>query len=232
MKKTPIEERVAKSADALLNSQGYVTPIEILMGAGFLQYSHVNNWRKGIIQHVEKTIQAKPETINETMESFQSWAREKRLRSAQAAQLLRTKGPRTELQFSESGNPEVEKLYRTYYISSELTDKQVENIKEKLEKAPQLSAFIISKDAECSGCKTTMHRSSFIYMEAGQPFCMKCAGFDDLVYIPSGNAKLTRTATKNSDICLIVVKWSSARKRYERQGILVEEAAYEEATKG
>jgi hypothetical protein len=50
-----------------------------------------------------------------------------------------------------------------------------------------------------------------------------------LEFLPTGNAALTRRAKKLSTLYAIVLKWSQARKRYERQGILVEEKALEEA---
>ena len=46
-----------------------------------------------------------------------------------------------------------------------------------------------------------------------------------------GDAALTRRARKHSTLCAIVLKWSSARKRYERQGILVKAEALERAEK-
>jgi len=42
-----------------------------------------------------------------------------------------------------------------------------------------------------------------------------------LEYLPSGNTALTRRATKHSPLRAVVVQWARARKRYERQGILV-----------
>ena len=45
---------------------------------------------------------------------------------------------------------------------------------------------------------------------------MTCAGFGDLVFLPSGDMQLTRYSKKSA----IVVKFSRARKRYERPGIL------------
>ena len=39
-----------------------------------------------------------------------------------------------------------------------------------------------------------------------------------------GDATLTRRATKHSPLSAVVVRWSRARKRYERQGTLVDEA--------
>ncbi len=54
---------------------------------------------------------------------------------------------------------------------------------------------------------------------------MRCARLDHLVYLPAGDAALTRRAHRASNLSAVVVRFSRARKRYERQGILVEEAA-------
>jgi hypothetical protein len=58
---------------------------------------------------------------------------------------------------------------------------------------------------------------------------MACAEMDHLVFLPSGDAALTRRAKHNSRLSAVVVRFSRARKRYERQGILVNEEALERA---
>jgi hypothetical protein len=58
---------------------------------------------------------------------------------------------------------------------------------------------------------------------------MSCADMDHLMFLPAGDAALTRRAKKASRLSAVVVRWSRARKRYERQGILVEEPAIEQA---
>jgi hypothetical protein len=45
------------------------------------------------------------------------------------------------------------------------------------------------------------------------------------VFLPSGDTALTRRATKASSLSAVVVRWSRSRKRYERQGVFVEEPA-------
>ncbi len=40
---------------------------------------------------------------------------------------------------------------------------------------------------------------------------------------------MTRRARKHSRIAAVVLKWNYARKRYERQGLLVEKSALEKA---
>ena len=50
-----------------------------------------------------------------------------------------------------------------------------------------------------------------------------------MVYLPSGDAALTRRARKHSVLAAVVVRFSRLRGRYERQGLLVEESALAEA---
>ena len=57
--------------------------------------------------------------------------------------------------------------------------------------------------------------------------CLTCADLVHLVFLPSGDAALTRRARKHSNLSAVVIKWSRARKRYERQGLLVENEALE-----
>jgi hypothetical protein len=58
---------------------------------------------------------------------------------------------------------------------------------------------------------------------------MGCADMEHLVFLPSGDAALTRRAKAASRLSAVVVRFSRSRRRYERQGILVEEDALERA---
>ena len=91
--------------------------------------------------------------------------------------------------------------------------------------------LIGKKDSVCSACKAELGKGSFITVDKGQGLCMECADLDHLVWLPSGDAALTRRAKKNSKLWAVVVKFSRARRRYERQGLLVEEEALAEAEK-
>jgi hypothetical protein len=59
--------------------------------------------------------------------------------------------------------------------------------------------------------------------------CVACGGLGDLVFLPSGDAALTRRALVLSARSAVVVKFAKARGRHERQGVLVEPAALERA---
>lgn len=92
-----------------------------------------------------------------------------------------------------------------------------------------LVVFSIIRNSTCSDCKRELPRSSLLSMEKGEPLCMECADLAHLVWLPSGDAALTRRAKKHSKLWAVILKFSRARKRYERQGLLVEEEALEQA---
>jgi hypothetical protein len=48
---------------------------------------------------------------------------------------------------------------------------------------------------------------------------------DHLVFLPSGDATLSRRAKAASSLSAVVVRFSSSRRRYERQGVLIEKEA-------
>jgi hypothetical protein len=68
-----------------------------------------------------------------------------------------------------------------------------------------------------------------LVMEDRGPMCLSCADLAHLVLLASGDAALTRRARKHSRLSAVVVRFSRARKRYERKGVLVEEAAVGQA---
>jgi hypothetical protein len=93
-------------------------------------------------------------------------------------------------------------------------------------KAPDLVVIEPLNQWTCTGCGGS---GSLLLMEDGGPLCMTCADLDHLVFLPAGDAALSRRARKASRLVAVVVRFSRSRKRYERQGILVEEAALQQA---
>jgi hypothetical protein len=93
-----------------------------------------------------------------------------------------------------------------------------------------LTVFITSRDATCDECHDDLGRGAWINLgDGGRAFCLACADLDHLVFLPAGDAALTRRARVHSTLSAVVLRWSRARKRYERQGLLVEAAALEQA---
>ncbi|MFF4860799.1 DUF2293 domain-containing protein [Streptomyces sp. NPDC002405] len=64
-----------------------------------------------------------------------------------------------------------------------------------------------------------------LVLEEGVPRCLDCADLGHLVFLPRGDTALTRRSREESALSAVVVRFNRRRSRYERQGVLVEEAA-------
>jgi hypothetical protein len=151
------------------------------------------------------------------------------LKPSEAGYVRNARSGAIPLQFSMSGDRAIEQSYRTHYISPELSERKLEKLQEKQNRAPQPVVFEILRDAQCSECGMEMGAGSLLLMEAEQPLCLACAGFGDLEFLAAGDVALTRRAAKHSARNAVVVRFSRTRKRYERQGVLVETSALEKA---
>jgi hypothetical protein len=97
-------------------------------------------------------------------------------------------------------------------------------------KTADLKVFISSRDSTCDECGEELGRRAWITLVQDKgALCLACADLDHLVFLPVGDAALTRRSRKHSTLVAVVLKWSRARKRYERQGLLVEAQALERA---
>ena len=94
----------------------------------------------------------------------------------------------------------------------------------------ELKVFITTTDAACDDCGEQLGRKAWVTLVKNKgALCLACADLDHLIFLPSGDAALTRRARKHSTLSAVVLKWSHARKRYERQGLLVEAQALDQA---
>jgi hypothetical protein len=84
-----------------------------------------------------------------------------------------------------------------------------------------LVVFMTRTEGTCAECAAEHGRGTFIRVEQGRALCLDCADLGHLEFLPRGDAALTRRASKRSPLKAPVVQWSRARKRYERQGVLV-----------
>lgn len=101
----------------------------------------------------------------------------------------------------------------------------VRAVREKRSPPGEIVVFWIIRDSVCAECGEELGKGRFLRMEAERPLCLACADLDHLVFLPSGDAALTRRATRNSTLRAVVVRFSRTRTRFERQGVLVEESA-------
>lgn len=105
-----------------------------------------------------------------------------------------------------------------------------------------LTIFIVHHPVTCAECGAKLEPDSWISLAGPPPdtggrepvegkgaLCLSCADLDHLIFLPAGDAALTRRARKHSTLSAVVLKWNRRRKRYERQGLLVESEALDQA---
>jgi len=216
--RSSLEARVTAAAQAALDARGFVTSIDVLVGIGWLDPATLARWRQGQLPSLEEGIQTNPARVSAGMDLFRSWARGRALVPWETVYVAKLPG-RPSLRFSRSGDDATERAYRTHWVSPDLPARKRAAL-EKAEAAPELVAIEpLDGDWRCHRCGGT---GGMLVMEPPGPSCLACAGLGDLEFLPSGDATLSRRAKARSRRFAVVVRFSRARKRYERQGLLVE----------
>jgi hypothetical protein len=215
--------RVAAAAQAALDEHSYVSPVEVLVRIGWLSPNAVEAWRRGGTEELERAAAVSPDRLAAALATLREWARAAGLDPDEIAYVARTRDRRP-LHFTANGDPDAELAYRTHWVSPKLPAAARERLNRRQSAPPDLVVTSPLKDWTCTGCGGT---DTLLFMEDNEALCLTCADLDHLVYLGAGDAALTRRAKKASTLSAVVVRFSRARKRYERQGILVERAALE-----
>ena len=213
------------AAEEALASQKAVTPVDVCVGIGWLNGSHIEAWRHGRAGSLHELLPVDDAKLTYFLDCLNRWARVSGLEAVEADYISATRDRRP-LCLTAGADPETERAWRTRWIPAELPAATRKRIVQRQDKPPDLVVVMPVRDWQCAECGGT---GDLLIMDAAGPLCMTCADLDHLVFLGAGDAALTRRAKKASALSAVVVRWSRTRKRYERQGILAEEAALDRA---
>jgi Protein of unknown function DUF47 len=203
-----LERRVVPAAEAALAKRQFVTAIDVLVGLGWLKPRRLDEWRQGRVDYLERMVVASPAKNSTAMRCFDRWAQARGLKPSETGYVARTRG-REPLRFSQSGDPGIERTYRTHWMSPELSERKRARLAERQSRPPDLVVVSPVKDWTCSLCGT--EDAGWLIMEDSGPVCMTCADMGHLVFLPSGDAALTRRAKAGSRMSAVVVRFSRSR---------------------
>jgi hypothetical protein len=220
-----VRQRVFDKADLILQMGPVVEPISVLSHLGWVPWNIIQEWRQGRSAYLEERMSVSADKRTAALRALEEWAREHGMRPSEASYVTTTREHRP-LRFTADGDEALERAYRTHWLSPDLTEKEQERTVERQKRPPDLVAISPINEWECALCGGT---GPYLLMEEPGPICLTCAEMDHLVFLPAGDGTLSRRAKKASKLSAVVLRFSRARKRYERQGILVEEAALERA---
>lgn len=214
-----------RAAQAAVAEHQQVTALDVVVGLGWAHAAHLDQWRQGRVSSLEAVVDVSADKLTAALEELEGWARDQGLQPTEVDHLARTRDHRP-LQFTESADAEVERRFRIQWGSPELSEAQRARRAERASRPPDLVVIAPLSEFSCESCSGS---GELLIMDDAGALCLTCADLDHLVFLPAGDATLTRRARKASGLSAVVVRFSRARKRYERQGVLVEEPALAQA---
>lgn len=112
---TRLRRKIAAAGTAVVARNGYISAIDALLATGWLHPEKVEDWRRGRVPYLERMVVASLPKISTAMRIFRSWAQSEGLRPSETVYVSWTKD-RHRLRFSKSGDPNVERAYRTHWL--------------------------------------------------------------------------------------------------------------------
>lgn len=218
---TKLPQRVVAAAEEALARQKYVAPAELFNALGWLPAPMLDKWRQGRIAHLQAGLQVPPDKVVQAVELLREWALAKGLTAGEVDYVAANRD-RSALRFTATGDPAQERVFRTHWVAAGLSEARLKQVTAKQNKVPDLLVVMAVQTWSCVECGGT---GDLLMKEESGSLCLTCADMDHLVFLPAGDATLTRRAKKASTLSAVVGRWNRSRKRYDRQGILVEEPA-------
>jgi hypothetical protein len=207
---------VVRAVESALAEQRFVSPVDVLLGLGWLAPSHVEWWRQGRIECLEEAMGTKPSRIAAIL--LEAWAGERGLEPRETdIRRAHARSPAAAIQ--PRGRRRKRALLPHALGGAGALGEGARPPTRARSRPPDLVVVSPLKDWSCHACGGS---GDLLLMEDAGPLCMACAEMDHLVFLPAGDAALTRRAKLASELSAVVVRFSRSRRRYERQGVLVE----------
>lgn len=223
MSKPNLARRVADAAEIALANRKYVTFIDVVTGLRWLHSRHVDTWRQGRAATLAELAAVDDDRLLQAAALLRDWAEARGLRPVETPYVSGSRD-RRELRFTATAHPQ--DGFRTHWLSPGLSEARARQLTERQSKAPDLVVVAPLEPWTCASCADT---GPYLIMEEDRPHCLTCADMDHLVFLPSGDAALSRRAKQESGLAAVVVRYNRRRKVYQRQGLLVEGRALEAA---
>ena len=121
MNRTELVRKARGAAAQLLRDKGYVSAVDVLLAMGRLSKADYERWRFRQVPHLEKVL---PGSLNQHAffcRELRAYARDElELKPSHTAYVSWGKGRRQPLRFSKHGQPHLEELFSTHYVSPAL----------------------------------------------------------------------------------------------------------------
>ena len=177
-----LKSRIAAAAGDALARQGFVTPVDVCLGLGWLHASNLDDWRHGRVDDLEYFLPVQGDKIAELIICLDGWARERGLERTEAEYVSATRNRRP-LRFFSDGPAVLEAVWRTRWVSRDLPAQKRERITKAQDAPPDLVVVQPVRDWTCTECQGT---GDLLIMDDAGPLCLACARVlcDALFFLP------------------------------------------------
>lgn len=219
--RSKLERRVIEAAETLLAKKKFVSPVLVFHRLGWLTDKRIDDWEQGRVGSLSAAMTVPTEKVDAALGHLADWARQHGL-TADPVDYLAATRDRRPLRFTATGSADTERRFRTHWLAPGLSQAQRDRLAQRQQAAPDLVVLRAEGDWACVDCGDT---DDYQFLEENRPYCLTCADLDHLVFLPAGDAALTRRAKKASGLSAVVRRFNRSRKRFDRLGLLVEESA-------
>ena len=109
--------RIVKATEDLLRERGFVAPVELFVRMELLSAESVEDWRRGRISYLERAIRCNLSKASRILRILRMHAHDLDLKPLLTTYKRWTRGPRTLLRFSKTGDRGVEDAYARHYLA-------------------------------------------------------------------------------------------------------------------
>jgi hypothetical protein len=113
--------RIAAVAQHALSTRQFVTPLDVLIGIGWITTAQVEAWRRGRVPYLERVAEVNLARLSTALRLLGEWARQHDLNASETVYVAWTRD-RHPLRFTKTGDPHIERAWRTHWISPTLTE--------------------------------------------------------------------------------------------------------------
>jgi hypothetical protein len=117
MNNSELEKKINSIVYEVVNQQGHISSIDVLIRLGYLSQTDYENWRRGKIDYLEKVCQVNLGKLTTISRIIRQISGKMKLEPSLTVYNKYGKGAKIRLRFSKSGEVNIEKGYSTHYVN-------------------------------------------------------------------------------------------------------------------
>ena len=127
-----IHDKVNSAMYTLVKGKGFAAPVDVLLEIGVLSKADYENWQFGRTSYLERVCKINLKKLSAINRKIRVYAQQHNLKPSWTDYRKWGKGGNIRLQFSKSGNEQIERLYATHYISQIMIDEAANRKEQKI----------------------------------------------------------------------------------------------------